>query len=87
MNFYEHTLIARQNLSQKDVDIIEKKYEDLINKNYKVSLSTGYTLVSTAFINDLNMTSTKSVRDFKIRDFNLVKILSYTSCSKTFLPI
>ena len=33
MNFYEHTLIARQNLSQKDVDIIEKKYEDLINKN------------------------------------------------------
>ena len=43
--------------------------EDLINKNYKVSLSTGYTSVSTAFNNDLNMTSTKSVRDFKIRDF------------------
>ena len=33
MNFYEHTLIAKQNLSQKDVDTIEKKYEDLINKN------------------------------------------------------
>ena len=33
MNFYEHTLIAKQNLSQKDVDNIEKKYEDLINKN------------------------------------------------------
>ena len=33
MNFYEHTLIAKQNLSQKDVDAIEKKYEDLINKN------------------------------------------------------
>ncbi len=33
MNFYEHTLIARQNLSQKDVDTIEKKYEELINKN------------------------------------------------------
>ena len=33
MNFYEHTLIARQNLSQKDVDAIEKKYEDLINGN------------------------------------------------------
>ncbi len=33
MNFYEHTLIAKQNLSQKDVDSIEKKYEDLINKN------------------------------------------------------
>ena len=33
MNFYEHTVIAKQNLSQKDVDTIEKKYEDLINKN------------------------------------------------------
>ena len=33
MNFYEHTLVAKQNLSQKDVDAIEKKYEDLINKN------------------------------------------------------
>tara|TARA_E500000178_G_scaffold353963_1_gene421397 strand:- start:1474 stop:1803 length:330 start_codon:yes stop_codon:yes gene_type:complete len=33
MNFYEHTVIARQNLSPKDVDAIEKKYEDLINKN------------------------------------------------------
>ena len=33
MNFYEHTLIAKQNLSQKDVDSIQKKYEDLINKN------------------------------------------------------
>ena len=33
MNFYEHTLVAKQNLSQKDVESIEKKYEDLINKN------------------------------------------------------
>ena len=33
MNFYEHTVIAKQNLSQKDVDGIEKKYEDLINSN------------------------------------------------------
>jgi len=33
MNFYEHTVIAKQNLSQKDIDTIEKKYEDLINKN------------------------------------------------------
>ncbi len=33
MNFYEHTVIAKQNLSQKDVDEIEKKYEDLINNN------------------------------------------------------
>tara|TARA_Y100000741_G_scaffold316069_1_gene262211 strand:+ start:282 stop:608 length:327 start_codon:yes stop_codon:yes gene_type:complete len=33
MNFYEHTLVARQNLSQKDVDAIEKKYQDLINNS------------------------------------------------------
>ena len=33
MNFYEHTVIAKQNLSQKDVDAIEKKYQDLINNN------------------------------------------------------
>ena len=33
MNFYEHTLVARQNLSQNDVDAIEKKYQDLINNN------------------------------------------------------
>ena len=33
MNFYEHTIVARQNLSQKDIDGIEKKYQDLINKN------------------------------------------------------
>ena len=33
MNFYEHTIVAKQNLSQKDIDNIEKKYEELINKN------------------------------------------------------
>ena len=33
MNFYEHTVVAKQNLSQKDIDTIEKKYEDLINRN------------------------------------------------------
>ena len=32
MNFYEHTIVAKQNLSQKDIDNIEKKYEELINK-------------------------------------------------------
>ena len=31
MNFYEHTIVAKQNLSQKDVDDLEK-YEDIINK-------------------------------------------------------
>ena len=33
MNFYEHTIVAKQNLSHKDIDNIEKKYEELINKN------------------------------------------------------
>ncbi len=33
MNFYEHTLVAKQNLAQKDIDAIEKKYESLINQN------------------------------------------------------
>ena len=33
MNFYEHTVIAKQNLSQKDVDAIETKYKEVINKN------------------------------------------------------
>ena len=33
MNFYEHTVVAKQNLSQKDVDAIEKKYSDLINNS------------------------------------------------------
>ena len=33
MNFYEHTVVAKQNLSQKDIDTIEKKYENLINTN------------------------------------------------------
>ena len=40
MNFYEHTLVAKQNLSQKDVDAIQKKYEDLITKNYGKILKT-----------------------------------------------
>ena len=34
MNFYEHTIVAKQNLSQKDIDNIEKKYEELINKKF-----------------------------------------------------
>ncbi len=33
MNYYEHTVIAKQNLSQKDVDAIETKYQEIINKN------------------------------------------------------
>ena len=33
MNCYEHTLIARQDLPEKQVNILISKYEDIINKN------------------------------------------------------
>ena len=33
MNFYEHTLIAKQDLSTIDLKKIEDKYHDLINKS------------------------------------------------------
>jgi small subunit ribosomal protein S6 len=32
MNFYEHTLIAKQDISTPDLEKIEKKYLDIINK-------------------------------------------------------
>ncbi len=32
MNFYEHTLIAKQDLSTPELNSIEKKYEDIITK-------------------------------------------------------
>ena len=32
MNFYEHTLIAKQDLSTLDLNNIEKKYNDIITK-------------------------------------------------------
>ena len=32
MNFYEHTLIAKQDLSTLDLSNIEKKYNDIITK-------------------------------------------------------
>jgi small subunit ribosomal protein S6 len=32
MNFYEHTLIAKQDLSVRDLADIEKKYKDIITK-------------------------------------------------------
>ena len=32
MNFYEHTLIAKQDLSTPELNNIEKKYEDIITK-------------------------------------------------------
>ena len=31
MNFYEHTLIAKQDLSTPELSNIEKKYKDIIN--------------------------------------------------------
>ena len=33
MNFYEHTLIAKQDLSTPELGNIEKKYKDIITKN------------------------------------------------------
>ena len=32
MNFYEHTLIAKQDISTPELEKIEKKYEDIITK-------------------------------------------------------
>ena len=32
MNFYEHTLIAKQDLSNSELSSIEKKYNDIITK-------------------------------------------------------
>ena len=32
MNFYEHTLIAKQDLSTSELENLEKKYKDIINK-------------------------------------------------------
>ena len=32
MSFYEHTLIAKQDISTPDLDKIEKKYKDVIEK-------------------------------------------------------
>ena len=33
MNCYEHTLITRQDLPEKQANILISKYEDIINKN------------------------------------------------------
>ena len=33
MNCYEHTLIAKQDLQEKQANILINKYEDIINKN------------------------------------------------------
>jgi len=32
MNFYEHTLIAKQDLSTPELNTVEKKYKDIITK-------------------------------------------------------
>ena len=32
MNFYEHTLIAKQDLSAPELSNLEKKYSDIIDK-------------------------------------------------------
>ena len=33
MNYYEHTLIAKQDLQEKQASALINKYEDIINKN------------------------------------------------------
>ena len=33
MNFYEHTLVAKQDLSTSELDKIHDKYNDIINKS------------------------------------------------------
>jgi small subunit ribosomal protein S6 len=33
MNFYEHTLIAKQDLSTSELVAVEKKYTDIITKS------------------------------------------------------
>ena len=33
MNCYEHTLIAKHDLQEKQADVLINKYEDIINKN------------------------------------------------------
>ena len=36
MAFYENTIVAKQDLAEKDLKIIKEKYNDLINKNNKI---------------------------------------------------
>ena len=33
MNFYEHTLIVKQDLSKTQIESVKKKYNDLINSS------------------------------------------------------
>ena len=33
MNFYEHTLVAKQDLSTTEVENVQKKYNDIINQS------------------------------------------------------
>ena len=35
MSFYEHTLIAKQDLSTSEVQNIEQKYQDIINETFQ----------------------------------------------------
>ena len=34
MNFYEHTLVAKQDLSSAEIDKVQAKYNDIINSSY-----------------------------------------------------
>ena len=41
MNFYEHTIIARQDTSQSQLKQIEEKYSNLVLKNDGKIVKTG----------------------------------------------
>ena len=48
MAFYEHTLIGKQDLSNKEVDNLLLKYSDIINKSGKVLKTEKWGLLNLA---------------------------------------
>ena len=52
MSFYEHTIVAKQDLSSLELENIEKKYNDLINSSGKVIKIEKWGLLN--FANKIN---------------------------------
>ena len=51
MNFYEHTIIARQDTSPAQLEQIEEKYSNLVNKNDgKVLKSENWGLLNLSYL-------------------------------------
>ena len=51
MNFYEHTIIARQDISPSQLKQIQDKYTDLVNKNQgKVIKAESWGLLNLSLI-------------------------------------